>query len=128
MLGSADLIAFVPTRDPARSRAFYEQTLGLRFISQDAFAVVFTANGVTLRIADVSTVQGHRPSPFTILGWHVADVESTVMELGARGVTFERYAGMGQDRIGIWDAPSGARVAWFKDPDGNILSVTQLDG
>jgi catechol 2,3-dioxygenase-like lactoylglutathione lyase family enzyme len=125
MLGSAELIAFVPTRDPARSRAFYERTLGLRLVSQDDFAVVFTANGVTLRIADVSRVPGHRPAAFTVLGWRVPDVERTVTELGARGVTFERFAGMSQDSLGIWDSPSGARVAWFKDPDDNILSVTQ---
>jgi hypothetical protein len=99
VLGSAELIAFVPTRDPARSRA--------------------------LRIADVSRVPGHRPAAFTVLGWHVPDVESTVTELRARGVTFERFAGMSQDSLGIWDSPSGARVAWFKDPDDNILSLTQ---
>ena len=89
-------------------------------MSQDDFAVVFSANGVTLRIADVSRVEAHRPSPFTVPGWQVADVET-------RGVTFERFPGMSQNRLGIWDSPSGARVAWFKDPDGNVLSVTQLE-
>ena len=127
MLGSADLIAFVPTRHPARARAFYEDTLGLRFVSQDDFAVEFNANRVTLRIVDVSRVEGHRPYPFTVLGWLVADVASTVAELESRGVTFERFPGLSQDRLGIWDSPSGARVAWFKDPDGNVLSVTQVE-
>ena len=125
ILGSADPIAFVPTRDPPRARAFYRDILGLRFVSQDDFALVFDANGTTLRIANVSAVPGHRAAQFTILGWHVADVETAVTELAARGVTFERFAGMQQDLRGIWSSPSGARVAWFKDPDGNILSVTQ---
>jgi catechol 2,3-dioxygenase-like lactoylglutathione lyase family enzyme len=125
MLGSADVIAFVPTRDPEKARRFYEQTLGLEFVSEDPFALVFNVHGVTLRIANVSTVKDFSPAPFTILGWRVASAETTVCELGKKGVKFERFAGMNQDRLGIWQSPSGAQVAWFKDPDGNILSVTE---
>ena len=125
VLGSADPIAFVPTQNPSRARSFYADVLGLRFVSEDDFALVFDANGTTLRVANVSAVPGHRAAPFTILGWHVPDVERTVTELTARGVIFERFAGMTQDHLAIWSSPSGARVAWFKDPDGNILSVTQ---
>ena len=125
MLGSAEIIAFVPTRDPSRARRFFEETLGLRFLSEDPFAVVFDANGVPVRVVNVASVPGYAPAPFTILGWQVANLESTVRELARRGVKFERFPGMEQDALGIWRSPSGARVAWFKDPDGNTLSVTQ---
>lgn len=125
MLESADVVAFVPTRDPAKSRAFYQQTLGLKFVSEDPFALVFEANGVTIRIANVSTVKSFKPAAFTILGFHVSNAETTVKQLSKKGVVFERYEGMDQDPLGIWDSPSGARIAWFKDPDGNILSIAE---
>jgi catechol 2,3-dioxygenase-like lactoylglutathione lyase family enzyme len=125
MLGSADLIAFVPTRDPAKARQFYEETLGLDFISEDPFALVFNAHGTTLRIANVSEVKGFKVAPFTIVGWQVTNVSDTIGDLVKKGVRFERFPGMDQDAKGIWKSPSGAKVAWFKDPDGNILSITQ---
>jgi catechol 2,3-dioxygenase-like lactoylglutathione lyase family enzyme len=124
MLGSADVIAFVPTREPDRARTFYQKTLGLKFVSEDAFALVFNANGVTVRIANVSSVNGFKPAPFTILGWHVPSADKTVRALAKNGVKFERFQGMDQDALGIWKSPSGAHVAWFKDPDGNTLSIT----
>jgi catechol 2,3-dioxygenase-like lactoylglutathione lyase family enzyme len=125
MLDSANVIAFVPTRDPAKARAFYQKTLGLKFVSEDPFALVFDAHGATIRIANVSSVKNHKPASFTILGWHVSNAEQAVQQLAKKGVVFERFPGMDQDALGIWDSPSGARVAWFKDPDGNILSITQ---
>lgn len=125
MLGSAYVIAFVPTRNPAKARVFYEKTLGLKFVSEDPFALVFEAHGVALRIANVSSVGDFKPAPFTILGWEIRNAEKTVEALTAKGVSFERFPGMNQNEMGIWDSPSGARVAWFKDPDGNILSVTE---
>ena len=125
MLESADVIAFVPTRDPATARAFYQKTLGLKFVSEDRFALVFDANGVTIRIANVSTVETYKPAAFTILGFHVSNAETTVKQLAKKGVVFERFEGMDQDALGIWDSPSGARIAWFKDPDGNVLSVSE---
>jgi catechol 2,3-dioxygenase-like lactoylglutathione lyase family enzyme len=125
MLGSADLIAFVPTRNPAKARQFYEETLGLDFISEDPFALVFGAHGTTVRIANVSQVKGFAPAPFTVLGWQVTNVGDTAGDLVKRGVKFERFPAMDQDAQGIWKSPSGAKVAWFKDPDGNILSITQ---
>jgi catechol 2,3-dioxygenase-like lactoylglutathione lyase family enzyme len=125
MLGSADLIAFVPTRDPAKARKFYAETLGLEFIAEDAFALVFNARGTMLRIANVSEVKGFKPAPFTIVGWQVTNVADTLGDLAKKGVQFERFPGMDQDAQGIWKSPGGARVAWFKDPDGNILSITQ---
>jgi catechol 2,3-dioxygenase-like lactoylglutathione lyase family enzyme len=125
MLQAAEIVAFVPTRDPAKARAFYDRILGLEFVSEDPFAVVFNANGVTLRITDVSSVPEFKPAPFTILGWHVPNTEATVRDLASKGVAFERYPGMQQSPTGVWTAPSGAKVAWFKDPGGNVLSVTQ---
>lgn len=125
LLGNADIIAFVPTRDPAKARHFYESTLGLEFISEDPFALLFNAHGVMLRIANVAGVVGFTPAPFTILGWRVESVERTVQELARKGIEFQRFTGMNQNQLGIWKSPSGAQVAWFKDPDSNILSVTQ---
>jgi predicted enzyme related to lactoylglutathione lyase len=125
MLGNADLVAFVPTTDPKRAKQFYADVLGLRFISDDQFAVVFDSNGVTIRIANVSGVR-HKPAAFTILGWTVPDIAEAIRGLSKKGVLFERYDGMKQDDIGVWTSPSGARIAWFKDPDGNVLSVTEI--
>jgi catechol 2,3-dioxygenase-like lactoylglutathione lyase family enzyme len=126
MLDAAELVAFVPTTNPKKSRAFYETTLGLQFVSDDPFALVFDSNGVTIRIANVSGVP-HKPAAFTILGWTVPDITETLRALGKKGVLFERYEGMKQDALGIWKSPSGARIAWFKDPDGNVLSITEID-
>lgn len=125
MLREASLVAFVPTRDPVVARDFYERVLGLAFEHEDVFALVFDVNGVPLRVVNVATVPDFRPASFTILAWHVPNADRSVEELRSRGVTFERYPGMEQDALGIWTSPGGARVAWFKDPDGNVLSITQ---
>jgi catechol 2,3-dioxygenase-like lactoylglutathione lyase family enzyme len=124
-LGASDLIAFAPTTEPAKALAFYEGVLGLRLIADEKpFALVFDAHGTMLR---VTTVPELKPHPFTILGWRVANIEATVDELAAAGVEFQRYKGVNDaDPRGIWSSPSGARVAWFKDPDGNVLSVTEF--
>jgi catechol 2,3-dioxygenase-like lactoylglutathione lyase family enzyme len=122
-LGGASPIALVATTDPARARAFYEQTLGLRFVADEDFALVFDCGGVPLRIA---RMESFTPQPFTVLGWRVDDIVAAVETLSGRGVTFERYPGLEQDLLGVWTSPSGARVAWFKDPDGNTLSLTQF--
>ncbi|MEP7052781.1 MAG: VOC family protein [Pseudomonadota bacterium] len=123
MLARHKLMAFVATSDGERARAFYEGLLGLTVTSDDAFALAVDANGTLLRIQKVGRFEPH---PFTTLGWEVKDIDNVVASLGQRGVTFERFPGMDQDECGIWSAPSGARVAWFKDPDGNTLSITQL--
>jgi catechol 2,3-dioxygenase-like lactoylglutathione lyase family enzyme len=125
MLNTKDVIAFVPTRDAEKSKAFYEDKLGLRFVSDDKFAMVFDANGTMLRIARVPK---YEPAPFTILGWQVTGIEEIVTGLQKKGVKFEIFNGLGQNNLGIWIAPGGAaKVAWFKDPDGNILSVSEHD-
>ena len=125
ILGSANLVAFVPTTNPRLAREFYEGVLGLHLVSDDApVALVFNANGTMLR---VTTVHEHTPAPFTVLGWQVESIETTIQRLNSAGVPCLRYPGMNDtDPLGIWTAPSGARIAWFHDPDRNVLSVTQF--
>ena len=122
MLTTFDLIAFVPTAQPDRARDFYANVLGLRLVSEDGFALVFEAHGSMLRIAKMAQLQ---PAPYTVLGWRVPNIAAAVAALAARGVAFEKYAGLSQDTAGVWASPSGARIAWFKDPDGNTLSLTE---
>jgi predicted enzyme related to lactoylglutathione lyase len=123
MLNKSHLISFVATSDAKRAREFYEKNLGLTFVNGDQFALVFEANGTMLRIQKVDKVNPHG---YTALGWEVADIKNEVSRLVKRGVKFARYDGMDQDEHGIWKAPSGAKIAWFADPDGNILSLTQF--
>jgi hypothetical protein len=122
MLNAAKIIAFVPIRNSSRSRPVYEGVLGLRFLSDDPFAMLMDSNGVRVRLAKVPAFT---PAEFTVMGWDVADIQKTVTGLREKGVEFERFPAMQQDELGIWDAPGGAKVAWFKDPDGNILSLSQ---
>jgi catechol 2,3-dioxygenase-like lactoylglutathione lyase family enzyme len=121
MLTHSPLIAFVPTKDAARARSFYE-TLGLRFISDDSFAIVMDSNGTMVRIV---RVDDFTPFPFTILGWQVTDINKTVAEMTGKAVKFTRYPSIKQSADGVWTAPGGAKVAWFTDPDGNTLSISQ---
>ena len=122
MLAASPIVAFVATTDPSRAKAFYRDVLGLLLISEDEYALVFDANGTMLRVAIVGEIA---LAPYTVLGWQVGDIEVTVRGLAAKAVEFEHYPWMEQDDIGIWSAPSGAKVAWFKDRDGNLLSVSQ---
>jgi catechol 2,3-dioxygenase-like lactoylglutathione lyase family enzyme len=121
MLGSTNIVAFVPTKDAEKARAFYVDVLGLRFIKDDGFAMVLDANGIMVRVARAQFT----PAQFTILGWQVKNIEKTVAGLQEKGVHFERFGFFEQDALGIWTAPTGDKVAWFKDPDGNVLSVSQ---
>ncbi len=122
MLGSTNIVAFVPITDGSKARAFYEGVLGLRFVNDDGFAMVLDANGIMIRAAKMKEV---KPAQFTILGWQVSGIENVVRALGKKGVHFEIFGFLKQDELGIWTAPTGDKVAWFKDPDGNILSVSQ---
>jgi catechol 2,3-dioxygenase-like lactoylglutathione lyase family enzyme len=122
MLGAMNIVAFVPTRDPEKARSFYEGVLGLRFVKDDGFAMVLDANGTMIRVAKVPDF---KPAPFTILGWQVSGIEKLAAALEEKGVRFERFGFFEQDELGIWTAPSGDKVAWFKDPDGNVLSVSE---
>ena len=122
MLESASIIGFVPITDPEKSRAFYEGTLGLRFVKDDGFALVFESNGTMIRAAKMKEFS---PAQYTILGWQVTGIEKVVRTLREKGLHFEVFGFFKQDELGIWTAPTGDKVAWFKDPDGNILSVSE---
>jgi catechol 2,3-dioxygenase-like lactoylglutathione lyase family enzyme len=117
------IICFVATQQPAKAREFYEKRLGLKFVSDDPFAIVLDAGGTMLR---VQKVQELTPAKHTTLGWEVADIAARIRELTEKGIRFERFPGMPQDELGAWRSPAGAKVAWFKDPDGNTLSLTQF--
>ena len=123
MLESSDVIAFAGATDLDRARAFYERTLGLTVTERSDFACVLDAHGTMLRVTAVPKVS---PASYTVLGWRVTDISRTVHDLAARGVEFRRYDGMDQDADGIWTTPGGDQVAWFADPDGNVLSLTQF--
>ena len=122
MLGSMKIVAFVPIKDAEKARSFYEGVLGLRFVKDDGFALVFEANGIMVRAAQM---KDFTPAQFTVLGWQVYEIENVVRDLQKKGVHFEIFGFFQQDELGIWTAPTGDKVAWFKDPDGNILSVSQ---
>jgi catechol 2,3-dioxygenase-like lactoylglutathione lyase family enzyme len=123
MLNNSNLISFAATSDAPTARQFYQEILGLTFVSGDQFALVFEANRTMLRIQLVDQVNPHG---YTALGWNVSDIRTEVRTLSRRGVRFSRYEGMNQDEHGIWTSPSGAKIAWFSDPDGNILSLTEF--
>jgi catechol 2,3-dioxygenase-like lactoylglutathione lyase family enzyme len=122
LLGSRDIVAFVATTNVAKAKRFYRDKLGLPLVEESPFALVFDAHGTMLRVTPVQKMEA---AGYTVLGWQVPDIEDAVRRLRKARVRFERYAEMGQDRLGIWQSPGGARVAWFKDPDGNTLSVSQ---
>lgn len=121
MLADSPIMAFAPTTKPEEARDFYANKLGLRLAGEDPLALAFDCNGILLRVQKVQMLV---PAQHTILGWQVADIEAAVADLQARGVVFQKYD-FAQDERGIWTSPSGSRVAWFKDPDGNILSISQ---
>ncbi len=125
-LAQYNIIGFLTIVDVERAKAFYRDTLGLRLLKEEPpFALVFDAHGIMLRLGmgkELAAAHG------TVLGWEVPDVAAAVRDLEQGGVTFERYPQLPQDELGIWTAPGGARVAWFKDPDGNILSLSSHPG
>ena len=122
MLASSKVMGFVPTKDSAKAREFYEGKLGFQFVGDDAFALVMRAGETMIRIAKTPDFA---PAPYTILGWQVSHIEEVVGWLQKRGVAFEQYPFVQDKERGIWTAPGGDKVAWFKDPDGNVLSVSQ---
>src|SRR6476660_771511 len=122
ILGGRRIIKKNCVTDRARAKAFYGETLGLRLIHEDNFATVFDSNGTTLR---VSPAKDLKPQPFTVLGWEVPDIKVTVKALAGIGIEFIRVPGLPQDELWIWSPAPGIFVAWFKDPDGNMLSVAQ---
>jgi catechol-2,3-dioxygenase len=122
VLEFAEVVAFVASTDLERSRGFYQGVLGLRVARQGRFAYELRAGGTSVRL---TLVEQHEPSRSTVLGWVVPDIASTLDSLAAVGVRAERYSELEQDESGIWRALDGSQVAWFIDPDGNVLSLTQ---
>ena len=122
MLANKKLKAFVPTLKPAEAKIFYRDILGLELISEDDYALEFNANGTLLRVTIVPELT---TQAFTVLGWNVEDISSAIKSLNMKGIKCEKYHFLQQDDTGIWTSPNGSKVAWFKDPDGNILSLTE---
>jgi catechol 2,3-dioxygenase-like lactoylglutathione lyase family enzyme len=124
MLTNSKPVILIPTVKKDEAKSFYESVLGLTFKADDGFALVFDTGGIMLR---VTPVEKFTPHPFSVLGWEVDDIAAAVSGLTAKGVTFEIYdfPWMEQDEQGVWTAPDLTKVAWFKDPDGNLLSVAQ---
>jgi catechol 2,3-dioxygenase-like lactoylglutathione lyase family enzyme len=122
MLADKKLKAFVPTTKPDKARSFYKDILELELLSEDNYALEFNANETLLRVI---IVQEFKPYPFTVLGWNVDNIASTIRSLNDKNIFCEQYDFLEQDGLGIWTAPGGAKVAWFKDPDGNVLSLTE---
>lgn len=118
-----ELVASAPTTRPEKAKAFYRDVLGLKLEDANAFALIFRAGRTMLRI---QKVEEFSPFPFTLFGWKVSDIKATAQQLKDKGVSLERFQGMEQDSLGIWLSPGGSKVGWFKDPDGNILSVTEF--
>jgi catechol 2,3-dioxygenase-like lactoylglutathione lyase family enzyme len=122
MLAASKMMGFVPTTDAKKARAFYEGKLAFQFFSDDPFALVVKAGDTMIRVAKT---QNFTPAPYTVLGWEVSDLGKVVAWLKQQGVTFEKYPFIQDQELGIWTTPNGDKVAWFKDPDGNVLSVSQ---
>ena len=122
VLGSSELVAFVATADRIHAKRFYGGVLGLVMESDSPFAVVYKTPSATLRVTIVEKVVA---APYTVAGWTVDDIATTMEQLADKGVEFARFEGVEQDEKGVWRSPTGAQVAWFKDPDGNLLSITQ---
>jgi len=122
MLSEPTITAFLPTVKPEQSKQFYMNTLGLKLVSEDDYALEFEGNGVFLRI---TIVEKFDPHPFTVLGFKIEDIVSQVKSLNKKAVEFERYNSFEQDDLGIWTSPSKAKIAWFKDSDGNLISLTE---
>jgi catechol 2,3-dioxygenase-like lactoylglutathione lyase family enzyme len=116
------IVAFAASTDLERAKPFYQDILGLDLVDDDGFALMFDANGTKLRLSKVDAVA---PAAYTVLGWDVDDIGAEIRALRDRGVSFLTFPGMPQNELNIWTAPNGAQVAWFKDPDGNTLSLSQ---
>jgi catechol 2,3-dioxygenase-like lactoylglutathione lyase family enzyme len=122
MLADQELKSFVPTVMPDKAKLFYRDILGLTLLGEDKYALEFESNGRLLR---VTTVPELKPHTFTVLGWNVSNISATIKLLNAKGVYCEKYDFLNQDELGVWTSPGSSKVAWFKDPDGNVLSLTE---
>ena len=123
LLTHAALVAFLPTTDLDRAQAFFSDVVGLSLLERTSFACLFDAHGTALRVTLVDHLS---PASYTVLGWVVTDIADCVRSMARRAVHTERFPAMDHDELGVWTTPSGDLVAWFKDPDGNVLSITQF--
>ena len=122
MIAAGKMVGFLITTDYERARDFYEKKLGFEFVSQDQFALVMRVSEHNIRISKTASFT---PLQSTVLGWEVDDVTAAVKWLVTRGVSTEKYPFVADKELGIWNPPGGGKVAWFKDPDGNVLSLCQ---
>lgn len=116
-------ISFIATDLPDAAQAFYGEVLGLRLLEASPFALVFADGDHVLRVQIVASLE---PAQHTAHGWQVPDLAAEMIALAAKGVVFERFAPLDQDALGIWTTPDGHRIAWFRDPSGNVLSLTEI--
>lgn len=125
MLDNAIFKTFIPTVKPEEAKIFYRDVLGLTFLSEDDYGMEFDAFGTLLRVIIVPKLN---TQTFTVAGWNVPDIKATIQQLNSKGIYCEKYNFdfMQQDELGIWQSPEGSKVAWFKDADGNVLSLTEL--
>ena len=121
-LANSTIAGFIPTTDLDRAHLFFSEKLGLNLSEKTEYALEYTVKGAKLR---VTLVAKNVCADHTVFGWEVTDIESVMAGLITRGVRFEMYAGMPQDERGVCTFPGGGKVAWFKDPDGNTLSLTR---
>lgn len=122
MLNTSKIIGFVPTKDATKARDFYVGQLGLTFVSEDEYALVLNANGQMVRVIKATDF---KPVQYTVLGWEVSQIKIVAAGLRSRGITFEQYPFIQDKDLGIWTAPNGDKIAWFRDPDGNVLSISE---
>ena len=122
MLGDKPLKAFVPTTNAEKAKAFYGDILGLTLLSEDNYALEYDAGGTLLRVTLVPELN---PQSFTIIGWNVPDIYTIIKSLNKKGIQCNKYEDLEQDNLGVWNSPGGSKVAWFRDPDGNVLSITE---
>jgi len=123
MLAHETLKTFVPTLKPQEAKPFYQDVLGLKLLNEDNYGLEFDSGGTLLRVIVVPEL---KPHTFTVLGWNVKDIEASIGSLNSKGIFCEKYDFIPQDDLGIWISPNSTKVAWFKDPDGNILSLSQI--
>ena len=123
MLGK--LMGFIPTKRPKLAKEFYGKKLGLRFVADEPYALVFDSKGIMIRIQKLGKDQSFTPLECTLMGWNVKNIKASINSFRKKGIKFQRYTWMEQDDLGVWTSPSGAKIAWFKDPDGNNLSLTE---
>ena len=122
LFDNASLVAFILVSNAEAAKTFYSDVLGLEFVKSDGFALVFKFRGVMLR---AGIMKSFTPTQATVLGWEVSDIAAMASKLQQAGIELKRLPGRQQDELGIWTAPDGSRVAWFQDPDGNWLSISQ---